>query len=142
MFKVIIAGSRDFSNYSYLKNKMDIILSSIKEDVEIVSGKAPGADTLGENYAKERNYPIKPFPADWNKFGKRAGPIRNSEMSEYADACVCFWDGKSDGTKNMIDVARKNKLKLRIINFSTNEVFKKWNLIPLTKNLMNLEHLC
>lgn len=116
-FKVIIAGSRDFNNYDLLVKKCDKILSQIDNKIEIVSGKASGADTLGENYAKDRGYPVEPFPADWNNLGKKAGYIRNEEMAKYADALIAFWDGESKGTKNMIELAKKYNLKTKVILF-------------------------
>ena len=112
--RVIIAGSRDFNNYELLYNKCENILYNIKS-VEIVSGGAKGADSLGEKYAKEKGYKIKQFTADWNSLGKSAGYIRNKEMAEYADALIAFWDGESKGTKHMINLANKNKLKVRVI---------------------------
>lgn len=117
-FKVIIAGGRNFNDYQLLCEKVDNILSSIKEDIEIVSGGATGADALGEKYAKDRGLYIKKFPADWNTHGKAAGPIRNLQMAKYGDACICFWDGESRGTKNMIETAEKYKLKLRVIKYA------------------------
>jgi hypothetical protein len=117
MFKVIIAGGRDFSNYDLLKVKLNKILSNINVPIVIVSGKARGADSLGERYAREMGYEVAEFPANWDKYGKRAGYIRNEEMAIYSDACVCFWDSKSRGTKHMIDLAQKHDLKLRVINY-------------------------
>lgn len=116
MFKLIIAGGRDFNDYDLLKSKLDRLLQN-KTDVEIVSGKARGADSLGERYAREMGYPIKEFPANWNKYGKSAGYIRNKEMAEYADGCVCFWDGDSKGTKHMIDLAEEKNISLRVIYY-------------------------
>lgn len=78
---VIIAGSRNFNNYELLKTQCDLILSHNK-NVSIVSGMARGADTLGVQYAKERRYPILRYPADWNRYGKKAGYIRNEEMAK------------------------------------------------------------
>lgn len=117
MFKVIIAGTRDFNNYHLLKMKLDKILSNITDDIVIVSGKARGADTLGEKYAKEKGYQIAEFPADWEKFGRSAGYKRNVQMAEYADACVCFWDGRSPGTKHMINIANQYKLQIRVVKY-------------------------
>ena len=111
--KVIIAGGRDFKDYDLLCKKCDKILAS-QTDIEIVSGTAYGADKLGERYSSERGYPIKQFPANW-KLGKSAGYIRNKEMAEYGDALIAFWDGKSKGTKHMIDLAREYELKVRVI---------------------------
>jgi hypothetical protein len=113
MFKLIIAGSREFNNYSFLKDKIDFLLKNVVEDVEIVSGAARGADTLGEQYARENNLNVKLFPADWSK-GNSAGFIRNEEMAKYANACVVFWMNNSKGTKHMIDLSQKHNLKLRI----------------------------
>jgi len=113
--KLIIAGGRDFNNYSLLKQKMDFFLQNIKESVEIVSGKAKGADSLGEKYAIEKGFSIKEFPADWDKYGKGAGHIRNEEMAKYATHCVCFWDGESRGTKSMINLCEKYNLKYKVV---------------------------
>jgi len=116
--RLIIAGGRDFNNYELLKKKLDLILiNKVGEDIEIVSGKARGADSLGERYAKEKGYSVKEFPAKWNEYGKRAGYLRNEEMALYATHCVCFWDGESKGTKHMIDLAKKQNLNLRIVRY-------------------------
>ena len=114
--KVIIAGGRGFNDYDLLCRKADKILSR-QSEIEIVSGAARGADKLGERYADERGYPIKRFPADWGTFGKKAGYMRNEDMAEYADALIAFWDGTSKGTKHMIDIARNNDLKVRVITY-------------------------
>ena len=114
MFKVIVAGSRDFNDYKLLKEKLDVVLSN-KVEIEIVSGGARGADKLGEVYAKERNLSCKVFPADWDAHGKSAGYKRNAEMAEYADALVAFWDGKSKGTGHMIDLAEKKRIQIRVV---------------------------
>lgn len=114
-FKVIIAGSRTFSNYELLKQKMDFYLGD-RADVEIVSGKARGADALGERYARDRGFPIREFAADWS-IGKQAGYLRNREMALYATHCVCFWDGQSRGTEHMLNLARANKLIVRVVRY-------------------------
>ena len=115
--KVIIAGGRFYNDYKRLKKVCDSILST-QTEVIIVSGKARGADKLGEKYAKEKGYHIEPFPANWDKFGNSAGYIRNAEMAKYADALIAFWDGESRGTKSMIDLAKKGGLKIRIIKYN------------------------
>ena len=97
--KVIIAGMRDFFDYEVVKK---VIKESGYPITEVVCGCAAGVDSLGERWAKENNIPIKSFPADWNKHGKSAGPIRNNAMAEYADGLIAVWDGTSKGTKNMI----------------------------------------
>lgn len=66
-----------------------------------------GADRIGEQYAKENGLKKTIFKAEWGKYGRAAGPIRNEEMAKIADCVICFWDGKSAGTKSMINLAKK-----------------------------------
>lgn len=115
--RVIIAGTRTFDDYALLHYKVSQILKNQTGPPIIVSGGAEGADRLGERYADEMGLKYKVFEADWDKHGRAAGPIRNKGMAEYADSCICFWDGKSRGTKNMIDRAKKNNLNLRVIRY-------------------------
>ncbi len=114
--KVIIAGGRNFNDYNKLRESCNNILVNQK-DVEIVSGTAAGADTLGERYAQEKGYEVKKFPAQWDLYGKSAGYKRNQQMAEYADGLIAFWDGKSRGTKHMIDIANNKGLKVRVIRY-------------------------
>ena len=119
--KVIVGGSRSFTDAKLLKEKCDYYLSDAvakNYDIEIVSGTAKGADRLGENYALEKGYHIAFFPANWSGYGKRAGYLRNEEMANYADALICFWDGESRGTMHMIDIAKKKGLPVRIVKYS------------------------
>jgi len=117
-FRCIIAGGRDFNDYETLSSTMDRLLSQITSSIAIVCGKARGADTLGEQYAKERGYQIIYFPADWDGQGKKAGYIRNEQMAKNADALVAFWDGKSRGTKHMIETAERCGLAIRIVKYT------------------------
>ena len=115
-FKVIIAGTRTFTDFQLLCKHCDKILSR-KSEIEIVCGGADGADKLGKVYALKNLHGLKEFRADWGKYGKAAGPIRNEGMAKYADACIVFWDGKSRGSKSMIALAKKYGLKLRVIYY-------------------------
>ncbi|MBS9525908.1 DUF2493 domain-containing protein [Litoribacter alkaliphilus] len=114
--KVIIAGGRTFQDYPLLLAKCDEALK-LHSEIEIVSGTAKGTDQLGERYAKEKGYTVRKFPADWKRFGKRAGYLRNEEMAKYADALIAFWDGESKGTGHMIDLAKKHGLKIKIFRY-------------------------
>lgn len=118
MFKVIIAGSRTFTDYLLLEKTMDSLLSNIEDEIVVLCGKATGADALGDNYAKKRGYTVEYYPADWNKYGKSAGYIRNKEMACNADALVAFWDGESRGTYHMITLAHKHGLKVRVKQYN------------------------
>lgn len=121
MFKVIIAGSRGFNDFNLLKEKCDLILRNKTTDIEIVSGGAYGADLLGEEYAKHRGYKIRRFIPDWKNLGKKAEILRNCEMGDYADALICFWDGESRGSKQMIEYAKSKGLKVRVIYYNKGE---------------------
>lgn len=127
--RVIIAGSRDFDDFPKLMNSCIEILAGIAnryndlDKIRIVSGAARGADRLGEQYAKIAGYEVSRFSADWDGLGKRAGYVRNAEMANFAVAdgnygvLIAFWDGKSKGTKHMIDLAEKNGLEVHIVRF-------------------------
>lgn len=100
--KLLIAGSRDI--YPTHRDFLDIFrravipLSSISE---IISGKAKGVDWRGELLAEAYEIHVEPFHADWDKYRKRAGHVRNGQMAKYCDQAVLIWDGESPGTKNM-----------------------------------------
>lgn len=109
IFKVIVAGGRDFNDYNLLKTKLDRILCNKRNthQICILSGKATGADSLGERYAHENGFQVLSFPANWNLYGRQAGVKRNAEMANEANALIAFWDGESHGTKHMIEIATK-----------------------------------
>lgn len=109
--KTIIAGSRTCVSMNHL---VEAIKRINWTPTTIISGAAKGADALGEQWALENSVPIKQFKPDWIKYGKAAGPIRNRGMAESADALIVLWDGKSSGTKNMIETARKLELKVYV----------------------------
>ena len=114
---IIIAGCRDFYDYSVVeKEVMDLIGKVIgKIEIEIISGGATGADALGERFAKEHNLSLKIVPADWKTYGRSAGPRRNEQMARIAGTLIAFWDGKSRGTKNMIDTAKRLGLCVKVV---------------------------
>lgn len=112
--KTIIAGMRDFHHYPTL-------LAAIRDcpwNIDhVVSGGATGVDALGEQYASESGLPLQVFAItrkQWNEFGKKAGPMRNRQMAESAEALLAIWDGKSKGTKNMIETAQAKGLHVHV----------------------------
>ena len=109
LLKVIIAGGRDIDKLSYVK---DAIEKSGFRVGEVVSGAAQGVDTMGEYWAEKNGIPVKQFPADWAKHGKRAGILRNIEMSEYADALILVWNGQSPGSASMLSFAQKKNMPI------------------------------
>ena len=118
MYKIIIAGGRDFNDYELLEKEVSGFLKTLDIDkgLEIVSGGAKGVDAMGERFANENDVAVKLFPADWSKYGRGAGPKRNKQMAEYATHLLSFWDGKSRGTKSMISLAEKRGLNVKIID--------------------------
>jgi hypothetical protein len=112
----IVAGSRSITDYTTVKTAIE---ASGFDVTCLVSGGARGVDSLGERWAQENGVRIKRFPADWNKHGKAAGPIRNAEMADYIqqhasdwDGCglIAVWDGISRGTDHMIDNAKSKNI--------------------------------
>lgn len=104
--RIVVAGSREYNNYNAAKEYIDNCIKDLKNCTFIfVSGGCRGADSLGERYAKEVGYSVEVYKANWEKYGRAAGPIRNKQMAEICDVAICFWDGKSKGTKSMIEMA-------------------------------------
>lgn len=126
--KVIIAGPRDFEDYSVVCEAIKASGFKIKE---VVSGGAKGVDSLGERWADENNVPVQPFPAEWNnlkqkgavvatnswgkKYNKNAGFFRNELMAEYADALIAIETG-TPGTGHMIKTAKAEGLEVFVYN--------------------------
>lgn len=106
--KIVVAGSRTFSDYQLLEETLDDIIKE-KHIINpiIISGTCYGADKLGEQYARKRGYQVIQFKPKWEIHGKSAGFIRNKEMADNADLLVAFWDGQSKGTAMMIDIMKK-----------------------------------
>lgn len=123
--KTIIAGGREFLDYDVLVSVIEMCPWEISV---VVCGKARGADTLGEEYAKANDIPVLPFPVlphEWKTIGKSAGHLRNQKMADNADALIAFWDGESRGTKDMITRARKANLRIMIYNYVTGQFLYK-----------------
>lgn len=107
--RIVVAGSRHYNNYTEAKQFIDEVIQRIGggKTFIVLSGGCRGADMLGERYANEKGYPIEKHPAQWDKYGRSAGLIRNKVMAEKCDYAICFWDRKSKGTKAMIEYAQK-----------------------------------
>ena len=115
--KVIVAGRRDFSDSDYVFEQLDKALANTikNREIEIVQGGAAGVECIAGMWAASRFYKQRVFRAKWNEHGRAAGPIRNRKMAEYGDILIAFWNGKSPGTKNMINVARELGLPTLVI---------------------------
>ena len=106
--KVVIAGSRYFNDYEFFSSKVDLCLSRLKKeyDIVILSGHYSGVDIMAERYAQENGFNVEVFPAEWGKYGKSAGPKRNKQMIDISDFCIAFPSG-GKGTNSLINFAQK-----------------------------------
>ncbi len=121
--RIVVAGGRDFADYETAKTFIDQCLSDISDKYNIIfiSGGCKGADALGERYAKEKGYLIERYLAEWKRYGRSAGPIRNKKMADVCDFVICFWDGKSRGTKSMIEYAESLGKPIAIKQYKNKE---------------------
>lgn len=125
--RIIIAGGRDFHDYDLAKQSfIDFCSGLVKPDgsdfyydeLTIISGMAVGADMIGVRLSKEFNTQLIKCPANWDRYGRGAGYIRNREMAYKGTHLLAFWDGKSKGTENMINEANKHTLFGRVIHYN------------------------
>ena len=131
--KYIIAGGRDFNNHAIMFPILSKHITNI-EDI-VISGDARGADSLGVEWATHFQIPIKHFPAQWDKYGKSAGFIRNAEMGEEADALIAFWDGKSKGTAHMIKTMKRNNKPYWVYDYNGNLIEEGTQVIDKNKDI-------
>ena len=119
--KLAIIGSRTFTNYQLLEDKLSsYYFGGITDDwliYEIISGGAAGADSMGAKFAKEQNIKLTEFLPDWKTHGKAAGFIRNEDIIKNCDEVIAFWDGISRGTQNSLSIAKRLKKPTIVIYF-------------------------
>lgn len=126
---LLIAGTRTYNDFREFSAICDRVTQNYK-DVIIISGGAKGADCLAEYYAKQKRYPFIEVKAEWDRYGKRAGYIRNRKMHEMLSqnknrGVLLFWDGKSRGTAQNIDLAKEFGTDIRIWNFEEKKFIKQ-----------------
>lgn len=114
--KIIVAGGRDFGDFPKLVAALDMLVLPDGRN-SVLSGGANGADDLAERWADESGMTCDIYEADWDAHGKAAGPIRNQQMAQDADALIAFWDGKSRGTKDMIEKAVRAGLEIHVYRY-------------------------
>jgi len=119
MIKIAIIGSRTFFDYKNLVEMENFIFSKIDVDEVdvVVSGGARGADTLGRLWAEAHDIKMVEYHADWDRYGRAAGHIRNKLIIDDADIVFAFWDGKSSGTRHSIRLARESNKVIHIYTF-------------------------
>ncbi len=114
--KVAIVGSRQFGERAAeVRQQIADYIAELPRGDEIVTGGALGADAWAEFFAKRDSRPVHVFPADWQRYGRRAGAVRNKQIVDAADRVVAFWDGKSPGTKITIDMATRAGKPVEVI---------------------------
>lgn len=114
--RIVIGGCRDFNDDALFSQQVSRILASYPlSETVFLSGHCSGADELAERYASEHGIQTELYPADWQRYGRAAGPIRNEQMVMQADCVIAFWDGKSRGTKSLISFAQKHNKILYIV---------------------------
>ena len=113
MTRLAVVGSREFSNPRF----MNICILRWQAEkgliTEIVTGGAPGADSLAKRWAIKNNIPCKIFDADWKRFGKSAGVIRNNDIVDRSEAMIAFPSSKGIGTQNSISLAKRKGIPVR-----------------------------
>jgi hypothetical protein len=109
--RVIIAGSR------WIEDR-GVFEAAIRESgfaiTEVVTSNSRGVDKLAESWARERDLPLKVFPVEWSRFGGRAGIVRDQQMADHAEGLIAIWDGFSQGTQHMIELARNRGLRVHV----------------------------
>ena len=124
--KLAIIGSRTATDYTLLTDYIDRWFGfNLADDGserghlvdEVISGGAAGADTLGARWAKDHGVKLTVFKPDWERYGKRAGFLRNEDIVKAADMVLALWDGVSKGTANSLSIAKRLKKPTLIVYF-------------------------
>lgn len=108
--RTIIAGSRDLTDVKLVESHINSC-PWIAEISSVLDGGATGVDAIGKQWALNYSIPVVSFPADWTKYGKKAGSIRNAQMAMNADALICIHRG-TPGSRDMLKKAAQAKLRV------------------------------
>lgn len=132
IYAVLIAGSRAYSDYKEFSKITDHLLSLVQDkyDLLIIEGEASGTDSMAKRYANEHGYGLAPFPADWERYGRSAGPYRNELMADELTlyqhkAALFFWDRESRGTKHCIGEVKKRNIPYKVFDFRNKQFIRK-----------------
>ena len=131
-YRVIVAGSRGFFDYELMCRELDRLFNESRmfagREVKIISGMADGADSLAIRYADERKLTKILFPANWKRYSRVAGFLRNEDMLSVATHLVAFWDGKSSGTYHMIEIAQAKGIPVWVVKHPCISCFGEFHL--------------
>ena len=116
--RLAIVGSRSFSDSGKARDVIRKLydIRGISASA-VVSGGAVGADALAEEYAASEGIPLIIHRADWNRYGRMAGHMRNSLIIRDAEAVLAFWDMKSPGTRDDVEKASAIRMPIFIYDF-------------------------
>jgi hypothetical protein len=109
--RLAVIGSKEFTDY----NKLKATLDREEEIALIVSGGAPGTDTLAKRYAKENGIKFLEFLPEYDKYGSEAKHARDRQIVENCDRIIAFWDSECEGTKYTMNYGRKLNKPIKII---------------------------
>jgi len=113
MYKVLVCGGRDFTDWETVGRTLDSLNSKYK-NLHIIQGGAKGADRLAKEWAKEMEVPCTEYRANWKKYGKAAGVIRNLDMLDAEPDMVIAFKG-GNGTAHMVEQSTKKNIPVHQI---------------------------
>lgn len=121
---IMICGSRSITDKEWIFSQIEAFWywnAACYDEVTLIEGEAQGVDLIAKEYAQKNNWKIKDFPANWKKYGKKAGMIRNINMVDNCDLCLILWDGQSKGTEHDIELCQKRMKKYCVIRYDLKE---------------------
>lgn len=126
--KLLVCGSRTIRDTTYIKGPTQWAKNQIDaywyynlacyDELIMIEGAAKGIDTIAKEYAQENDWKVEEYPAEWDKYGKSAGYIRNELMVKAADEVLILWDGESKGTKHDIDLCEKYNKPYKVLIYN------------------------
>lgn len=113
--KIAIVGSRTITDYSLLEQIWNKLKLNHDSHI-IISGAANGVDKIARDFALNNNLGLVEYRAEWEKYGKSAGFIRNKTIINECEICIAIWDGESKGTAHDIRLCKEMKKRLYLYN--------------------------
>jgi hypothetical protein len=114
--KLAVVGSRNITNEELIFDSINSIANGRLDTLTIISGGARGVDSIAAIWSKQNNVPLIVFTADWKKFGRKAGIVRNNDIIKECDTVLAIWDGKSKGTYHSIKLGYSLNKNVVIVN--------------------------